>query len=99
MAEVKGLLRQAKDLVKFIPLTAGATLEIKAEAKKVMEDAQYFEDPYVTAEGADVLVLMTEWNEYRALDFEKLGARMRGKVFIDLKGVYQPAKLRWNGFD
>jgi hypothetical protein len=36
MAEVKGLLRQAKDLVKFIPRTAGATPEIKAEAKKVI---------------------------------------------------------------
>jgi hypothetical protein len=40
MAEVKGLLRQARDLVKFIPLTAGATPEIKAEAKKVIEEAE-----------------------------------------------------------
>jgi hypothetical protein len=39
MAEVKGLLRQAKDLVKFIPRTAGATPEIKAEAKKVIAAA------------------------------------------------------------
>ena len=40
MAEVKGLLRQAKDLVKFIPLTAGTTPEIKAEAKKVIEETE-----------------------------------------------------------
>jgi hypothetical protein len=40
MAEVKGLLRQAKDLVKFIQLTAGATPEIKAQAKKVIEEAE-----------------------------------------------------------
>jgi hypothetical protein len=40
MAEVRGMLRQAKDLVKFIPLTAGAAPEIKAEAKKVMEEAE-----------------------------------------------------------
>ena len=40
MAEVKGLLHQAKDLVKFIRITAGATPEIKAEAKKVIEEAE-----------------------------------------------------------
>ena len=40
MAEVKGLLRQAKDLVKFIQLTAGATPEIKTQAKKVIEEAE-----------------------------------------------------------
>jgi hypothetical protein len=40
MAEVKGLLRQAKELVKLIPLTAGAKPEIKADAKKVIEEAE-----------------------------------------------------------
>ncbi|HEX9090242.1 MAG TPA: hypothetical protein VF831_02075 [Anaerolineales bacterium] len=40
MAQVRGLLRQAKDLVKFIPNTVGAALEIKAEAKKIIEEAE-----------------------------------------------------------
>ncbi len=40
MAQVKGLLRQAKDLVKFIPATVGAPPEIKAEAKKIIEEAE-----------------------------------------------------------
>ncbi len=40
MAQVKGLLRQAKDLVKFIPSTVGAAPEVKAEAKKIMEEAE-----------------------------------------------------------
>jgi UDPglucose 6-dehydrogenase len=69
------------------------------EAKKVMEGVRYFDDPYQTAEGADALVVMTEWNEYRALDFERLGACMRGRVFVDLKGVYEPAKVREFGFE
>ena len=40
MAQVRGLLRQAKDLVKFIPSTVGAAPEIKAEAKKIIEEAE-----------------------------------------------------------
>ena len=50
------------------------------------------------AEGADALVLVTEWNEFRALDLEALRARMRGDAFIDLRNVFQPAEARSAGF-
>ena len=49
----------------------------------------YFDDVYETVTGADAIVLMTEWNEYRGLDLNRLGGLMREKVFIDLRNVYE----------
>jgi UDPglucose 6-dehydrogenase len=89
----------------IIPALAEAGAAIRAtdpkgieEAKKVLVNVRYFDDPYETADGADALVMMTEWNEYRALDLEKLASRMKGRVFVDLKGVYDPVKVRECGF-
>ena len=48
--------------------------------------------------GADAAVLLTEWNEFRALPPEKLRAAMRGTVFQDLRNVYDPAAMRAAGF-
>ncbi len=62
------------------------------------EVVTYFEGIYETLEGADALVLMTEWNTYRGLDLEAVRARMRGRVFCDLRNVYEPAHMREQGF-
>lgn len=56
------------------------------EAKKYLKDIYYFDDPYKTAEGVDAVVIMTEWNEYGALDIIKLKTVMNGNAFIGLKG-------------
>jgi UDPglucose 6-dehydrogenase len=50
------------------------------------------------ASGADALVLVTEWNEFRALAPERLAAAMRGRVIVDLRNVYDPAAMRAAGF-
>ena len=68
------------------------------EAKKVLKNVKYFDDPYSAATGADAVVILTEWNEYRALDLEKLKSIMRGNAFIDLKNIYEPSKIRSSGF-
>ena len=49
-------------------------------------------------EGADALVVLTEWNEFRALDFEAVAKVMRGRAVIDLRNIYQPADVRAAGF-
>jgi len=60
------------------------------EARELLPgQVDYFEDVYETVSGADAIVLMTEWNEYRGLDLEKVGALMQDKVFIDLRNVYE----------
>ncbi|PID76885.1 MAG: UDP-glucose 6-dehydrogenase [Deltaproteobacteria bacterium] len=70
------------------------------EARRVLPDTMisYCENAYDAADGADALILMTEWNQYRALDLEKLGRMMKERIFIDLRNVYRPEKLTSLGF-
>jgi len=57
------------------------------EAKKLMPDLQYVDSPYEACQNADALVLLTEWNQYRALDLAKVKSLMKTLVFIDLRNV------------
>lgn len=70
------------------------------EAKKALpeEGIVYVGSSYEAAEGADCVVLMTEWNQYRALDLARLRELMRQPVFIDLRNVYDPETVRRAGF-
>ncbi len=68
------------------------------EAKKRLSSIDYFNDPYSTVHGADAVVIMTEWNEYRALNLRTILKEMRSNVFIDLKNVYIPIEMQKAGF-
>ncbi len=68
-------------------------------AAAVMPECDYVEDAYAAATGADALILMTEWNQYRALDLKRLREVMNKPVFIDLRNVYDPARMQEAGFD
>jgi UDPglucose 6-dehydrogenase len=57
----------------------------------------FFDDMYEAAAGADAIVLATEWNEFRALDFARCAAAMRGTVLIDGRNVFDPDKVRAAG--
>ena len=59
----------------------------------------YCADALDAAAGADLLVLITEWNEFRALGADRLAQAMRGRVIVDLRNVYDPAALRTAGFE
>ncbi len=59
----------------------------------------YAENALEAAEGADAVVLLTEWNEFRALAPEKLKGAMRGNLIFDLRNVWEPAMFRQGGFD
>ncbi len=62
------------------------------------EDVEYFEDAYEAAKGADAVVLMTEWNQYRSLDLRRLKNEMNAAIFIDLRNVYDPRHMEKQGF-
>jgi len=68
-------------------------------AKSVLQDVTYAEDAYDCAEGADAVVLVTEWNAYRALDLARLKQRMRAPVVVDLRNVYRVEEMARHGFD
>jgi UDPglucose 6-dehydrogenase len=63
------------------------------EARNLMPDIVYCDDAYEAAEGADALVLLTEWNEFRALDLARIGRLLAEPLVIDLRNIYQPAEM------
>ncbi len=70
------------------------------QARSMLPDSiTYCKDALDAAAGADALVLITEWNEFRALSPERLAGAMRGRVVVDLRNVYDPAAMRQAGFD
>lgn len=70
------------------------------EAKKILpKSIQYCDSVDQVIENADAIVLMTEWNEYRGLDLEHLKQKMKGKVFVDLRNVYERELMQSHGFD
>jgi UDPglucose 6-dehydrogenase len=67
-------------------------------AKTMLSNVVYCDGPYAAAEGADALVIMTEWEQFRALDLARLKGVMKRAVFVDLKNVYRPAEVKRAGF-
>lgn len=66
--------------------------------KQVKAPVEYGKNAYDAATGADAVVLVTEWNEFRELDFDRLKKVMRGHVFVDCRNVYAPARVEGEGF-
>ncbi len=70
------------------------------EARTVLpETVRYFDDIYATLEQADAVIILTEWNAYRGLDLARIKKNMRGSVFLDLRNIYEPARMRELGFE
>ena len=69
------------------------------QARKVLPEVEYAADEYEAATGADVLVFMTEWNQFRALDMQKIKGLMRSPRIADLRNIYEPQRMRELGFD
>jgi UDPglucose 6-dehydrogenase len=97
-------LREAPSLAIGKELLAeGATLraydpEALAEACRILPQLQPCRDAYHVAEGTDALIIMTEWNLFRSLDFDRLKAVMRRPLLLDLRNVYEPDKVAAAGF-
>jgi UDPglucose 6-dehydrogenase len=68
------------------------------QAKLVLDDIVYCDGPYTCAENADALVIVTEWEQFRALDFGHLKKVMARPVLIDLRNIYRPEEVERYGF-
>ena len=69
-----------------------------ANAREMLDGIDYAEDPYTCAKGAHALVIVTEWDAFRALDLERVKTAMAGLVLVDLRNIYEPAEMRRHGF-
>jgi UDPglucose 6-dehydrogenase len=98
-------MREAPSIVIIEQLQeAGAKIaafdpEAEETAKKVLKDIEYVKTPYDALDGADALVIVTEWNVFRDLDKEKMKKLMNSPNIIDGRNVYDPDEMREEGFN
>jgi UDPglucose 6-dehydrogenase len=96
-------MRDSPSLV-ILPALQAAGAEVSAfdpegmaEARQLMPAVRYCENAEAAMTGADAVVLLTEWNEFRALDPHRIRALLRTPVVVDLRNVYNPADMRAAG--
>jgi UDPglucose 6-dehydrogenase len=89
---IKGLQERGASVRAFDPVAMD-------EARHCLENVEYADDEYDAIRGADVLVIVTEWNQFRALDMEKVKELLAAPKIADLRNVYEPADMRALGFD
>lgn len=89
---IQGLLELGAKVKAFDPAAMDQT-------RAVLPGVEYGKDAYDVARGADVLVLATEWNQFRRLDLQRVKELLKSPIFIDLRNVYEPDQMRRLGFD
>ena len=97
-------VREAPALV-IIPILQQAGAIVAAydpiameQAQKQLQDVVWCQDAYEVAEGCDAIAIVTEWNQFRALDLERLGASMKQRRLLDLRNIYKAEELEGTGF-
>jgi UDPglucose 6-dehydrogenase len=65
---------------------------------KALPKMKYCKDPYDAAKGADALLIMTEWNEFRNLELDKIKRLLKEPYFFDLRNIYEPQRMKEKGF-
>ena len=97
-------MRDAPSLT-IIPALVGAGAKVRVsdpqgrhEGEALLPGVKWVENPYQAANDADLVVLLTEWNEFRGLDLAKLARKMATPQMADLRNVYDPAEVREAGF-
>jgi UDPglucose 6-dehydrogenase len=97
-------MRDAPSLT-IVPALVGSGAKVRAvdpqgarEGHHLLPGVEWRDDAYAAAEGADVLVILTEWNEFRALDLKRIARSMTHPVMADLRNVYSPADAKAAGF-
>jgi UDPglucose 6-dehydrogenase len=78
---IEGLVERGAEVIAFDPVA-------RHQAERLFDGIAFADDAHAAADGADALVIVTEWDEFRALDLDKIAASMRGRVLVDLRNVY-----------
>jgi UDPglucose 6-dehydrogenase len=88
---IRGLQRQGAKIRAFDP--AGMK-----EARKLLKNIYYAKDAYDAASGAHGLVIITEWNQFRNLNWKLMAELLKEPVVVDLRNIYEPKKMQALGF-
>jgi UDPglucose 6-dehydrogenase len=87
---IKGLMERGAEIHAFDPVA-------RHQAEPILNGVAFADDAEAAARDADALVIVTEWDEFRALDLQALAQTMRGKVLVDLRNVYDPEEAQRAG--
>jgi len=72
--------------------------EAMENSKKILKEIDYCNDPYGAAKDADILIILTEWNEFRQIDLQKIESLMKNKIILDARNIYDRKKVEDLGF-
>ena len=87
---IQCLVERGAEVIAYDPVA-------RQQAEQVLEGISFADDAHAAAAGADAVVIVTEWDEFRALDLEQMARSMRGKALIDLRNVYDRAEAEEAG--
>lgn len=97
-------MREAPSLV-LVPALIEAGAIVRAhdpqgmeQAKRLLQGAHFCDGPYQATDGADALVIVTEWDAYRALDLDRIKHGLKSPVVVDLRNIYRPEEMAAKGF-
>jgi UDPglucose 6-dehydrogenase len=68
------------------------------QARSTLENVEYAENAYSCIDGADALVIVTEWDAFRALDLDRVKALLKRPILVDLRNIYRPSDMARRGF-
>jgi UDPglucose 6-dehydrogenase len=88
---IKSLLKEKANIRVYDPVSM-------KEANRILPEIKYCKDPYEAAKGADAFVIVTEWNQFRNLELDRLKKLLKGPYFFDLRNIYEPQRLKEKGF-
>lgn len=88
---IRSLLREESHIKAYDPVSM-------KEVEKILPEIKYCKDAYDTIKGADALVIMTEWNQFRNLELDRIKTLLKEPYFFDLRNIYDPQRLREKGF-
>ena len=90
----------------IVPALVGAGADVhvvdpqgRKEGEELLPSVTWVEDVYEAVTGADAVVVLTEWNEFRALDLKRLAGLMKGAKMADLRNIYDPVEAKEAGFE
>ncbi|HEX6783404.1 MAG TPA: UDP-glucose/GDP-mannose dehydrogenase family protein [Sphingomicrobium sp.] len=87
---VHGLIERGATVSAFDPVA-------RHQAEQILTGVEFADDAYAAAKDADALVIVTEWDEFRALDLDRVAGSLRGKVLVDLRNVYDRSEAEAAG--
>jgi UDPglucose 6-dehydrogenase len=88
---IRGLSQKGARIRAYDPVAS-------ANARKELPEIEYCDSPYATAMGADAVLLLTEWNEFKQVDLGRVARSMKRPVLVDGRNLYEPAEVRRHGF-